>query len=209
MMRRRSIRWAGYLFCAAFGYAAVWGVYAMTRTADEVALTLGESYERVRAQSSSTLPAADPAGFWGGFVTRPAKFRFTADGYGFVTPPAKFLYVGVDESGKVESASLSPQIETLPLDKALPVVLELQDQLRRHGWHQIKVHRFPPITDTPAMVASIQRGDDPQTFWQADGKYQVGLDIRRFVHENRPKDERYLITLDLSGPPLMEEYPGD
>jgi len=208
-MRRRNIRWTGYLLCAVVAYAAVWGVRAMAKAADEVMLTLGEPYEQVREQSRSTLPAASLGMFWGGFVTRPAQFRFTADGYGFVTPAAKYLYIGVDKSGKVESVSLSPQIETLPLDKAIAIVLDLQDQLQRHGWHQIKIHRFPPIAKTPAMVASIRRGDDPQSYWQAAGKYQVALDIRRFVHEDRPKDERYLVTLELSGPPLVEEYPGD
>ncbi|MGF6807577.1 hypothetical protein OKW30_002703 [Paraburkholderia sp. Clong3] len=44
---------------------------------------------------------------------------------------------------------------------------------------------------------------------QVTSKYQVALDIRRFVHENRPEDERYLMTLELSGPPLMEEDLGD
>jgi hypothetical protein len=208
-MLRRNVKWAGYLLCAVVAYAAMWGVYAMTRPADEVRLTLGEPYEQARVQSSSTLPAASPGMFWGGFVTRPAKFQFTADGYSFVTPPATYLYVGTDKSGNVESVSLSPQLDSLPLDKALPIVLDIQDQLRRHGWHPIKVHRFPPIANTPEVVASIRRGDDPQTFWQAAGKYQVMLDIRRFVHPARPKDERYLITLQLSGPPLMEEYPGD
>jgi len=208
-MRRRSIRWAGYLFCAVAVCAAALGIYAMTRPVDEVVLTLGEPYAQVRAQSRSTLPLLTDENSINLYVRRPAIFRFDDSQYGFVTPAAKFLSLYANEQGRVTLVTLSPQVETLPLDKAMAIVLDIQDQLRRHGWHPIKVHRFPPITDTPAMVASIQRGDDPQTFWQADGKYQVGLDIRRFVHENRPKDERYLITLELSGPPLMQEYPGD
>jgi hypothetical protein len=208
-MPRQKFRWARHFAFAVVGCAAIWGVYAITRPIDEVVLTLGEQYEQVRKQSHSTLPAADPDMYWGGFVTRPATFRFTSHGYSFVTPRAKFLYVATDASGKVWSVTLSPQVETLPLDKAMAIVLDLQEQLQRHGWHPIRVHRFPPITNTPLMVASIRRGDDPQTFWQAAGKYQVALDIRRFVHENRPKDERYLITLQLSGPPLMEDCSDD
>ncbi|MFL9907530.1 flagellar biosynthesis sigma factor [Paraburkholderia sp. RL17-337-BIB-A] len=181
----------------------------MTSPVDEVVLTLGEPYEQVRKQSRSTLPAGDPGIFWGGFVTRPARLRFTDPEHGFVTPPAKLLYVGTGEFGKVESATLSPQIETLPLDKAMVIVEDLQEQLQRRGWHPIRAQRFPPITSTPTMVESIRRGDDPQSFWQVAGKYQVALDIRRFVHESRPQDERYLITVELSGPPLMEAYPGD
>jgi hypothetical protein len=205
----RRVSLAGYLALAVLGCVVFFRVYSMANPADEVVLTLGEPYEQVRQQSHSTLPETRPDGTWGGFVTRPAKFRFAASGYGFVTPPAKFLYVGAGKFGKVESVTLSPQVETLPLEKAMAVVLNLQEQLQQHGWRPIRVHRFPPIANTPAMVASIRRGDDPQTFWQVAGKYQVALDIRRFVHENRPEDERYLITLELSGAPLMDDYPGD
>lgn len=208
-MLSQKFRLARHFTLVVVGAAAIWGVYAITRPIDEVVLTLGEPYEQVRRQSHSTLPAADPDMYWGGFVTRPAIFRFTSQGRGFVTPPAKFLFVATDASGKIGSVTLSPQVETLPLAKALPIVLDLQEQLRQHGWHPIRAHRFPPITNTPAMAASIRRGDDPQTFWQVAGKYQVALDIRRFVHENRPEDERYLITLELSGPPLMDDYPDD
>lgn len=208
-MPSRKFKLVWYFPLAVVGCAALWGVYALATPDDEVMLTLGEPYEQVREHSHSTLPAASPGVFWGGFVTHSAKLHFTEHGYSFVTPPAKFLYVGTDKSGKVESVTLSPQIETLPLDKAMAIVVDLQKQLRQGGWHQIRTHRFPLITDTPAMVASIRRGDDPQIFWQVAGKYQVALDIRRFIHENRPKDERYLITLQLSGPPLMEDYPED
>ena len=88
------------------------------------------------------------------------------------------------------------------------IIEDLQEQLRRNGWHTILANRFPPITGTPTMLESIRRGDDPQTFWQVAGKYQVTLDIRRFIHENRPNDERYLITLDL-GFPVFEDNPDD
>ncbi|CAN7268417.1 flagellar biosynthesis sigma factor [Trinickia sp. LjRoot230] len=207
-MPRRNIRRFGYLVGVLIGCAVAWGIYTVAMPFDEVALTLGELYEQVRKQSRSTLPAAEPGILWGGFVTRPARLRFTDPEYGFVTPPAKFLYVGTDKFGKVESATLSPQIATLPLDQAMAIVEDLQEQLRRRGWHSIRAHRFPPITSVPTMLESIRRGDDPQTFWQAAGKYQVALDVRRFIHENHPNDERYLITLELSGPPLMEDSPG-
>jgi hypothetical protein len=208
-MMWQKMRWLRYFACAVLGCAAVWALIATATPDDEVTLTLGEPYELVRKQSHSTLPAASPGMFWGGFVTHPAKLRFAEHGYSFVTPPAKFLYVGTDGSGKVESVTLSPQIETLPLDQAMSVILDLQNQLQQHGWHLIRADEFPPVSNTPAMIESIRRGDDPQSFWQVAGKYQVFLDIRRFVHESRPNDERYLITLQLSGPPLMEDYPED
>jgi hypothetical protein len=204
-MPRRNVIRLNYLACALIGCAVAWGIYAMARPMDEVVLTLGEPYEQVRKQSRSTLPAATPGTFWGGFVTRPAKFRFTGYGNGFVTPPAKFLYVGTDKFGKVESVTLSPQVETLPLDDTMALLTDLQNQFRRGGWRLIRAANNPAITDTPAMRAKIRSRADPITYWLADDKYQIILDVRRFIHESRPSDERYLITLQLSAPFPMED----
>ncbi len=206
-MQRRNIRRLGYLSCALIGCAVAWGLYAMTKPVDEVVLTLGEPYEKVRQQSRSTLPPLEPGAAWSGVVIRPARLRFADPAHGFVTPASKFLNVGYDEHGNVWSVTLSPQVETLPLDQAMAILLDLQEQLRRSDWHPILASRYPPIINTPVMIESIRRGDDPKTFWQVAGKYQATLDIRRFVHENRPQDERYLITLQLSGPPLMGSRP--
>lgn len=207
-MLRRKHRWFAYLLCAIIGCAAIWGIYAIAKPVDEVVLTIGESYEHVRQQSRSTLPIAASGMFLGGNVTRPAILRFNDPQYGFVTPAAKFLYVSADEHGNVWSVTLSPQVETLPLDKTMAVLVDLQDQLRRRGWRSILTTDHPPITDTPAMRVKIRNGANPQAFWLASDKYQVSLDVRRFIHENRPNDERYLITLQLSGPPLMTDSPG-
>jgi hypothetical protein len=208
-MMWRKMRRLWYFACTVIGCAAVWGLIAMAKPVDEVVLTLGEPYEQVRTQSRSTLPLLTEDNSINLYVRRPAIFRFSDTRYGFATPPAKMLSLYTNQEGNVTLVTLSPQTETLPLDQAMAVMLDLQDQLQRHGWHPIRARRFPPISSTAAMIESIQRGDDPQTFWQAAGKYQVALDIRRFVHENRPNDERYLITLQLSGPPLMEDYPED
>lgn len=197
-----KLRWRGRVACVTLGLAAVWGTYAMTRPDDEVVLTIGESYEQVRQQSHSTLPEAGSGMFWGGFVSRPARFRFDDPQFGFITPAAKFLYVSVGDHRNVRSVTLSPQIETLPLDETMAILLDLQDQLRRGEWRQIRAAGHPPITDTPAMRARMRNNDAPQTFWLAGDKYQVFLSVRRFVHENRPDDERYLITVQL-GPPVM------
>lgn len=207
-MSRGRIKRFRSLMCALVGCAVGFGIYAMTRPVDEVVLTLGEPYEQVLEQSRSSLPAAGPSGFWGGFVSRPARLRFTDHRYAFVTAPAKFLYVGTDKYGNVESITLSPQVETLSLDDAIAVVTDLQKQLRRGGWRLIRAADNPAITDTPATRAKIRSRADPITYWLADNRYQVILDIRRFIDESRPNDERYLITLRLSGPPLMEDRPG-
>lgn len=207
-MPSRKIKSFGYIACSMIGCVAIWGIYSMTRPVDEVVLTLGEPYDQIRQQSRSTLPVATKDNSINLCVSRPAMLRFNDPKFGFTTPAAKFLSLYTDQLGNVTIVTLSPQIETLPLDKAMGIIEDLQEQLRRNGWHTILANRFPPITGTPTMLESIRRGDDPQTFWQVAGKYQVALDIRRFIHENRPNDERYLITLELSGPPLMEDRAG-
>jgi hypothetical protein len=206
-----TIRKFGWRWLAAFGmigFVATWGIYSVARPVDEVALTIGESYEHVRQQSRSTLPTAGSGMLLGGYVTRPAILRFNDPQYGFVTPPARFLYVSADEHGNVWSVTVSPQVETLSLDDTMAVLTDLQNKLQRGGWRLIRAADNPAIADTPAMRAKIRSRADPITYWLADNKYQIILDVRRFIHENRPNDERYLITLQLSGPPLMTDSPG-
>lgn len=207
-MPSRATRWFAYLTFALIGCAVLWGIYAKTRPIDEVVLTLGETYENVRKQSRSTLPPAAPEIFWGGFVTRPAKLRFTAHGYGFVTPPAKFLYVGTDKFGKVESVTLSPQVQTLPLNASMAILMDLQNQFRQGGWKPFHSHDNRPIEDTEATRNAIRTCTAPTARWQADDKYQVSLNIRCFRMDDQPNDERYLITLDL-GPPVFDDDPND
>ncbi|MGU7784526.1 flagellar biosynthesis sigma factor [Burkholderia sp. PU8-34] len=189
-----------------FALALIWEGLAAIRPVDEVVLTIGEPYEQVRQQSRSTLPIATQDNSINLYVKRPAALRFSDTQYGFVTPAAKFLSIYADTHGKVWSVTLSPQVETLPLDATMAILLDLQNQLRRGGWHPILVARHPPIADTPETRARMRSNLSPQAFWLAGDKYQVSIDVRRFIHENRPEDERYLITLQLTGPPLMEDW---
>ncbi|WP_254067566.1 hypothetical protein [Burkholderia sp. L27(2015)] len=111
-------------------------------------------------------------------------------------------------NGKVEQLTLSPQVETLPLDETMAILVDLQNQLRRGGWRPTLVVDNPLVVDTPATRAEIRNFGIRQTFWLASDKYQAFLSVRRFVHENRPNDERYLITLQLSGPPFLVDLSG-
>jgi hypothetical protein len=200
-------KWLRYFAVLLMGSVAVWGVYTVTRPPDVVVVRLGEPYEKVRLQSRSTLPVATDENSIDLRVARPASLRFSDPEHGFVTPVARFLSIYTSQHGDVSIVTLSPQTQTLPLAEAMAIALDLQQQLGRRGWHPIRSSGFAPISNTPAMVERIRRGDDPHSVWQVAGKYQVTLDIRRFVHENRPVDERYLVTLELSGPPLTEIQP--
>lgn len=204
--RSKNCRWlvAGLIL----GFAAVCAIYVKAKPADEVVLTIGESYSQIRQQSRSTLPELTSDNRINLYISRPAVLRFSDPRYGFVTPAAKFLSLYADQDGKITQLTLSPQVETLPLDETIEIAIALQDQLRHAHWRPILTVDHPPITDTSAMRAQIRAGADPQTFWQAGDKYQVALDVRRFKTEGRTTDERYLITLQLSGPPLMRDGTG-
>jgi len=208
MTEKRTNKWQWWVAGLILGFAAVWGIYVKAKPADEVVLTIGEPYTQIRQQSRSTLPVLTSDNRINLYVRQPAALRFSDPQYGFVTSPAKLLSLYADQDGKVTQLTLSPQVETLPLDEAMAIAVALQDQLMRAHWRPILTVDHPPITDTPAMRAEIRAGTDPQTFWLAGDKYQVSLDVRRFKHESRTNEERYLITLQLSGPPLVMERTG-
>lgn len=205
-MAIRNFRWRWLTVCAIPGLALIWGVFAMLRPIDEVTLAIGEPYEQMRQHSRSTLPALESNANWGGYVSRPTRLRFTAPKYGFVTPAAKFLVVNYDRKGNVDSVTLSPQVTTLHLDEAMAILEDIQDQLRRGGWKPFREARSQPIEDTPTRRAEIRTCAAPTSYWQAENKYQVSLNIRCFRTEDHPNDERYLITLDL-GPPVFDDSP--
>lgn len=196
----RSVTRRKQLFCLGIGLAAVLSLHTIAESADKVVLVIGEPYDEVRRQSRSTLPSAEPGANWFGVLTRPAKLQFADPRYGFITPPAKFFVVGYDRRGVVESVTLSPQVDVLPLDEAMLILLDLQHQFSAGGWRPFQSPGMRPIADTAATRAAIRNCDAPTTYWKADAKYQVTLNIRCFRTEARPDRERFLITLDLGGP---------
>lgn len=173
---------------------------------DVVVLKLAEPYEQVRQHSRSTLPPWEPGDFLA-IVTRPATFRFDDARYGFTTPAAKFLAVGMSSrTSKVDSVTLSPQVEALPLDDAVAILLDLQAQLRRSGWRPFQASYWRPIEDESELRRAIRECKSPMTVWNAGTEYQVNLDIRCFGTD--PRRERYLITLQF-GRQVFEDFPYD
>jgi len=205
-MALRKFSWHWLVACIGLGLSVLLGIYAIARPIDVVVLALGEPYEQVRQQSSSTLPAIEPNANWGGYVNRPTRLRFVDPQYGFATPAAKFLAVHYDSNGKVDSVTLSPQVTSLPLDDAMTILTDLQNQLRQGGWKPFRATGSQPIGDTPASRTEIRKCSAPTSYWRAGNKYQVSLNIRCVRSEDRPNDERYLITLDL-GPPVFDDHP--
>ncbi|MBV8156819.1 MAG: hypothetical protein JO278_04130 [Dyella sp.] len=95
---------------------------------------------------------------------------------------------------------MSPQVKTLPLDGTMEIVIDLQNQLLRGGWTRFRVAHDPPIEDIPSARAAIRRCEAPSEFWEAGSKFQLMLNVRCFRTDEKPDDERYLITISLSTP---------
>jgi hypothetical protein len=207
-MEITKFSWRRFVACMGLGFIVTGGIYLMVRPVDEVVLAIGEPYEQVRQRSRSTLPPIEPNANWGGYVSRPARLRFVDPRYGFVTPPAKFFVVHYDSKGNVDSVTLSPQVATLQLDEAMATLIDLQNQFRRGGWQPFRVNTTPPIEDTQDTRAQIRHCDAPTSYWQGGNNYQISLNIRCFRTDDRPNDERYLITLDL-GEPVFGELPNN
>jgi hypothetical protein len=115
-MAIRKFSWRRqFIFYLGLGITVLWGIYAMARPVDEVVLSIGESYEQVRRQSRSTLPAIEPNANWGGSVSRPTRLRF-------VDPPIWFCHAcGEVPGGKVRQQrqcrfrfAISPSGDTTP-----------------------------------------------------------------------------------------------
>lgn len=181
------------------GAVTIYGIHKWLNPDDVVVLdAIGEPYEQVRERSHSTLPRLTELNFVNLYVTRPAIFRFNDPADGFTTPPAKFLSLGAIKEKRVDAVTLSPQLEALPLDTSMHILVDLQNQLRRGNWRPIRVMDDPPIENTFATRASIRRCNDPTAYWQAKDKLQISLNIRCFQRNGHRSEDRYLITLQLA-----------
>ena len=167
----------------------------------EIALMIGEPWEAMRQRSSAAIDPAIAGHFWGRLPRSDARLRFIDPQYGFVTPLARFFTVSFNSDELVRSVRISPQIEPLLLDDTLKIVLDLQEQWRKSGWTPIRTKDFPSFADTPQWRARLRDENKGGTaYWRADDQYQVMLIVGRFEDDNRPEEERYLITLQLATP---------
>ncbi|HEX4843792.1 MAG TPA: hypothetical protein VFV57_08970, partial [Limnobacter sp.] len=120
-----------------FALALAWGggkAAELLTPAKEIALIIGEPWKDMQARSSASIGPVIEEDNWYRMPKELAYLRFADPKYGFVTPPAKFFTVSFDEKANIRSVRMSPQVEPLPLEEALKVVLDLQDQWRKGGW---------------------------------------------------------------------------
>ncbi|MCX2901709.1 hypothetical protein, partial [Pseudomonas mandelii] len=155
-------------------------------------------WEDMRQRSSATIDPAIAGHSWFRATKSHARLRFTDPQFGFVTPLARFFVVTFTDE-LVRSVRMSPQTEPLLLDDTLKIILDLQDQWRRAGWVPNRLDHFPSFADTPQWRAQLRDENTGGTaYWRAGDKYQIMLVVNRFEDRKRPKEERYLITLEVS-----------
>jgi hypothetical protein len=172
----------------------------MVMPAPEIALAIGEPWEDMRQRSTARIGEAIPGHVWFSMPDTDASLRFIDPQYGYTTPPARFFTVSF-ENERVQSVHMSPQVEPLLLDGALKVVMDIEAQLLAGGWVNIRPKTFPTIVDTPEWRATLRNAPNGvTTYWHAEDKYQVLLIMHRFRDSKRPKEERYLITLNMAAP---------
>jgi len=114
----------------------------------ELVLTIGDTYEEMRGNSSVNFSPLIRSHVWTGIPKSDARFRFRDPKFGFVTVPARFLVIFFDDN-IIESVRISPQVEPLLLDDALRVALDLQNQWRSKGWVLTNPISDPAFEDTP------------------------------------------------------------
>lgn len=202
MVRKINFRKSQYLGIALlvlFSIGIVRFTFHALSDAREIALTLGEPWEDMRLRSSAVISPAIPDEIWFAMPKSDAKLRFIDPNYGFETPLARFFTIGFID-GRVRNIRISPQVEPLLLDDALKVVLDLQDQWRRHGWFVSRPKSDPPMEDTPEGRNRVQGVLGGRTYWQAEEKYQILLMLNRFQDDKHPNEERYLISMSLAEP---------
>ncbi|MBD2781646.1 hypothetical protein ID852_18450 [Xenorhabdus sp. 42] len=191
----------GGLFLAlliVLGVTTVYLYHSFYSKEPEIALVIGEPYEDMRQRSSADIAPHLPGHAWYNIPKTDARLCFIDPKYGFVTPLARFFTVMFD-NGIIDGVRMSPQIEPLLYDDAIKVVLDLQDQWRKAGW--VLTRGYHPLVNTPEAHDSLRKMKGTGiTFWQADDKYQIMLNMARFKDDRHPDEERYLITLAIAKP---------
>lgn len=167
--------------------------------AKEIALIIGEPWKNMQTRSTAKIADDIPDEIWYRVPKELAYLRFSDPDYEFVTPPAKFFTIGFNR-GKIDSIRMSPQIEPLPLQEALDVVLDLQDQWKKSGWELMYPDEHPPYENSAIFFEKMNRCAPDSTYWQVKDKYQIMLIMSCFKDERRPDEKRFLITLSIAKP---------
>ena len=165
--------------------------------AKEVALVIGEPWKSMQERSTAILGDVIEGRHWYREPEQLAYLRFTDPEHEFTTPPAKFFTVGFDNQGRIDSIRMSPQVEPLPLDDVLTIMLNLQTQWTNTGWQLDKPIDNPPHENSHQWREAIEQCRSRSTFWHVKEKYSLATAIGCFGNYENPKDQLYLITISM------------
>ncbi|MFN4328779.1 MAG: hypothetical protein ACK4FF_07880 [Limnobacter sp.] len=165
--------------------------------AKEIALIIGEPWKDMQARSTATIGDEIPGHNWYREPKQLAYLRFADTQYSFVTPPAKFFTVSFDSKGKVEFIRISPQVEPLPLQDALNIILNLQDQWRKSGWDLDDPVGFPAYENSPKWIEELKKCTADSTYWDAGEKYELMVVATCYEDKRYPNEQRYLVTISM------------
>ncbi|WP_341238039.1 hypothetical protein [uncultured Limnobacter sp.] len=172
----------------------------MLTPAKEIALIIGEPWKDMQARSTAEIADHIPNEIWYRMPKELAYLRFADPKHGFVTPPAKFFTVSFDDDASIRSVRMSPQVEPLPLQEALEIVLDLQNQWRKSGWEVMYPDENPPYENSALLVEKMTRCAPDSTYLEVKGKYQIMLIMACYKDERYPDEQRFLISLSMGKP---------
>ena len=164
--------------------------------AKEIALVIGEPWKDMQVRSTAEIGDDIPDEIWYRTTKDLAYLRFADSEYGFKTPPAKFFMVGFNR-GKIDSIRMSPQIEPLPLQQALDIVLNLQEQWRTSGWTLDEPEEFPAYDNTPVWYQALKECSALSSHWNAGKLYQLMVVITCYGDNRYPDTKGYLVTISM------------
>ena len=164
--------------------------------AKEIALIIGEPWDDMQARSTAKIGDDIPDEIWYRMPDELAYLRFADPKHGFVTPPAKYLSVTFNR-GYVFSVRVSPQIEPLPLQEALDIVLDLQNQWRSNGWELSDPEESPAYENNERWKQAIENCRSYSTQWHAEPLYELAIGINCFKRDRFPKKSGYMITISM------------
>ena len=165
--------------------------------AKEIALIIGEPWKDMQARSTAEIGAVFEGRNWYRQPKQLSYLRFADPAHGFSTPTAKFFTVSFDENAKIRSVRMSPQVEPLPLQDTLNIVLNLQDQWRKTGWELDDAIENPPYEDNAEWRKAIEQCTAYSTYWRVKDLYSIAIAIGCFKDYRHPDEKRYLITMSM------------
>ncbi|MFN4328778.1 MAG: hypothetical protein ACK4FF_07875 [Limnobacter sp.] len=205
-MARRILSWVKQhwffsVLLVVLTYAGACQAIDYLTPAKEIALIIGEPWKDMQTRSTARIGDDIPDEIWFREPIDLAYLRFADPQYGFITPPAKFFAIGFNR-GRIDSIRMSPQVEPLPLQDALNIVLSLQEQWRRGGWVVVDPKNNPAHENTEHWKSQITACRADTTFWNsgAEKRYQITVGIICFKDNRYPNEQRFLINLAIARP---------